>query len=298
MLGRSKEQKALARRGCEILRYADGTRANPSDFAKDHVVLCIHGFTADYRAMSSLATQFRGAGFEALGFNYPCYDGIDVAAKTLMGVLDDLNQISGQALARHRITLVCHSMGGLVARALIALCGGDKFVRKVITLGTPHAGTLEEPSILEFMVSAGEFVSGLISRGYSLNSRSALQLIGKDADHLLENLRQAEPPASLVRFYSISGGKAWIENGESDYVNTILNAPIQKAMQGRPNDGLVAEDSSDLSQEKFAQCCPGAVHCNDYADYPGVNHSNLVVNYRVGLRAIYFAQLDAMETSA
>lgn len=287
---RSKEQKELARRRSEILRYIDGKRATPSHFAHNHIAIFIHGFTADYRAMSSLADQFHGAGFETLGFNYPCFDGIDVAAQELQGQLQDINQICGGALTRNRLTLICHSMGGLVARALVSLFGGSQYVQNVVTLGTPHSGTLSEPYIIQYMIAASEFVSGVLSRGYSLTSKSALQLIGRDPEKLLDKLLKASPPESPVNFYSISGGKAWIENGDNEYVNRALNTSIQKAMRGRPNDGLVAEESSDLSQPKFSKCCPGAVHCNDYADYSRVNHSHLVYNYRVGLRALLFAQ--------
>ena len=38
--------------------------------------------------------------------------------------------------------LVCHSMGGLAARAWLSACQADARVHRVITLGTPHGGTL------------------------------------------------------------------------------------------------------------------------------------------------------------
>lgn len=40
-----------------------------------------------------------------------------------------------------RVALVCHSMGGLAARAWLR-AHGDERVQQVITLGTPHRGTL------------------------------------------------------------------------------------------------------------------------------------------------------------
>lgn len=40
-----------------------------------------------------------------------------------------------------QVDLVCHSAGGLVARYFIQYLGGDKVVRRLITMGTPHQGT-------------------------------------------------------------------------------------------------------------------------------------------------------------
>ena len=37
--------------------------------------------------------------------------------------------------------LVCHSMGGLAARAWLQSCSSDHWVHRVVTLGTPHHGT-------------------------------------------------------------------------------------------------------------------------------------------------------------
>ncbi len=42
-----------------------------------------------------------------------------------------------------RVVIVAHSMGGLVARAAMALPGMDKLIRRVITLGTPYFGAVK-----------------------------------------------------------------------------------------------------------------------------------------------------------
>lgn len=45
--------------------------------------------------------------------------------------------------AAARVVLVCHSMGGLVARQYVERCGGAEVTRRVITLGTPYRGSLD-----------------------------------------------------------------------------------------------------------------------------------------------------------
>lgn len=67
------------------------------------------------------------------------------------GMLGDMRIAAGilkekvDACLRHdgtdKVDLLCHSAGGLVARYYLMHLGGAKYVRKIITLGTPHQGT-------------------------------------------------------------------------------------------------------------------------------------------------------------
>ncbi|MGQ9411147.1 esterase/lipase family protein [Mycolicibacterium gilvum] len=47
-----------------------------------------------------------------------------------------------------KITFVCHSMGGLIARWYISKEGGAPITRKMITLGTPYRGAIKALSVL------------------------------------------------------------------------------------------------------------------------------------------------------
>jgi hypothetical protein len=49
----------------------------------------------------------------------------------------------GGRFAEARVTFVCHSMGGLVARWYVEREGGHELTRRIITLGTPHRGALK-----------------------------------------------------------------------------------------------------------------------------------------------------------
>lgn len=174
--------------------------------------------------------------------------------------------------------LVGHSMGGLVARALISL-------------GTPHDGTLTEQKFIEYLLAWSESISGMTQGGYSPKCRSALQLIGRDAPHfLLEQLKRAEAMDQAIEYYSISGGLPFLEFGKGSYVSRLANGWIQMQLGGLANDGLVPEISSDLSQEMFAACAPNCRHNRRYSDYPRVNHTNLADNYLVALQAVQFAR--------
>ncbi|MHA6759362.1 esterase/lipase family protein [Streptacidiphilus sp. PAMC 29251] len=49
----------------------------------------------------------------------------------------------GPATAEAKVTFICHSMGGLVTRHYVEQLGGAEVTRRVITLGTPHRGSLD-----------------------------------------------------------------------------------------------------------------------------------------------------------
>ena len=48
-----------------------------------------------------------------------------------------------------KVDLVAHSMGGLLARFYIEELGGDAKVRKLVTIGTPHAGAAKSHDAIE-----------------------------------------------------------------------------------------------------------------------------------------------------
>ena len=41
-----------------------------------------------------------------------------------------------------QIDIIAHSMGGIVGRYFVQMLGGDGLIRNLITLGTPHQGTV------------------------------------------------------------------------------------------------------------------------------------------------------------
>ena len=82
-----------------------------------------------------------------------------------------------------RIDLVCHSLGGLVARTWLQELGGARRVDRCITLGTPHQGTYN---------------------AYWLASRVGREL--RPDSELLARLEASRPCAQQVRFTSIVAG--------------------------------------------------------------------------------------------
>ncbi|MGE1002643.1 lipase family alpha/beta hydrolase [Ralstonia pseudosolanacearum] len=270
--------------------------ARPDHFESDHIAIFIHGFTANSAYLGTMMQEFVDHGIVALAFNYPSYDGIDRAAAELADALKALDKLAGGAISNARkVVLVCHSMGGLVGRAFISFNGGNQFVRKVVTLGTPHDATLTNSQLVRFFVTWGEYYTGLNSGGYSSSCRSALQLTMQDGENpFLQQLLDAKPVVPDVQFLSISGGKNMLKFGENFLRNKLINAFLQWKLGPGTNDGLVNESSSDFSNKKFRSCFPNCLpHFGNgkYVRYAETNHSFLISTQSVALEAISFAKV-------
>lgn len=100
-------------------------------------VLLVHGYINNAGALFILWRTLKRAGFSVHTLNLePVYADIEAYVPLLEARLAALQGGSGK-----RVALVCHSMGGLAARAYLRRHGAAR-VERVITLGTPHAGTV------------------------------------------------------------------------------------------------------------------------------------------------------------
>lgn len=293
--------------GARLLRFVKKAITNPPSpaefenaqaehFAADHVAIFIHGFTANSAYLGTMMQEFVDNGVVALAFNYPSYDGIDSAAAELADALGALDKLASGAISKDRkVVLVCHSMGGLVGRAFISFNKGNRFVKKVVTLGTPHYATLTNSNLVRCFVTWGEYYTGLNTGGYSSTCRSARQLTMQDGNEpFLEKLLQADPVTPDVEFLSMSGGYNMLKFGENFIRNMLLNKFLQWKLGPDTNDGLVAESSSDFSNKQFRSCSPTCgVHIGSgsYVRYDKTNHSFLIETQPLALAAISFVKV-------
>ena len=103
-------------------------------------VVYVHGFFCNRGFWSFLrrGLAHRGVGWSEAVDLEPLFGDIDAYAPILRAAVDGLIVRSGQP----RVALICHSIGGLAARSLLA---SDpelaKRVSALITLGSPHHGT-------------------------------------------------------------------------------------------------------------------------------------------------------------
>lgn len=101
-------------------------------------VIVLHGYAMNRANFVPLAFRLARAGIgPILGFEYWTLGRTAAAARQLGWFIDHVRAETGA----DEVDVIGHSMGGVVARYYVALAGGDGVVRRLITLGSPHAGT-------------------------------------------------------------------------------------------------------------------------------------------------------------
>lgn len=281
----TKKQRELRRSRNEIVDL-NGNPIGADDLTSKPNALFIHGFTADASYLLPLMRAFGKQGYNSIAYNYACSEGIDYAASILKEMIADLDNLSNGKIKYNRMIIVAHSMGGLVARSFVLLNDGAEYARLITTLGTPHNGTLGDTAHLEWLVRWGEKITRVIEGGFSPSCLSALQLMKKDPHpHLIDRLATIET-TSKVKFISISGGLDELEFGKNPLVNALARRYLKRQFKGMKNDGLVQEDSSDLTKSIATASISLCQHFNSYEEYPKTNHSHLANSQGVTLRLL------------
>lgn len=100
---------------------------------KGRGVILIHGILRSSKCMSSMAATLKKGGFHTFQFDYPSTQvSIPEAAEYLHQTIESLTGIE-------ELSIVGHSMGGLVTRAYFAGHHDPRF-RRVVMVGTPNHG--------------------------------------------------------------------------------------------------------------------------------------------------------------
>jgi pimeloyl-ACP methyl ester carboxylesterase len=101
-------------------------------------VLLVHGYFCNRALWRPMAARLAAAGHAVDAIDLePPFASIDDYAPRIAEAVDALRARTGAP----RVAIVAHSMGGLAARAYLR-AHGDEAVDCVVTLGTPHRGTL------------------------------------------------------------------------------------------------------------------------------------------------------------
>lgn len=103
-------------------------------------ILLVHGMVDNRMIFTVLRRRLSRRGFgRVFTINYsPATNDIRAAARDLSGAIEELVARTGY----ERIHVIGHSLGGLIARYYVQRLGGDERVHTLVTLGTPHAGSL------------------------------------------------------------------------------------------------------------------------------------------------------------
>ncbi|MGQ0710734.1 MAG: esterase/lipase family protein [Rhodoferax sp.] len=110
--------------------------ATPLDSPRVPVVL-VHGYLCNHRLWDRVAGALRQRGHAVVAVDLePVFAPIDSYAPRIEQAVQALCTVTGAA----QVALVGHSMGGLAIRAWMRAHGSER-AAKVLSLGSPHAGT-------------------------------------------------------------------------------------------------------------------------------------------------------------
>jgi triacylglycerol lipase len=103
-------------------------------------ILLLHGIMDNRSVFTVFRRSLRRRGFGAVhAVNYSLLTGdIRSAARDLHIHVEQLRELTGA----EQIHIVGHSLGGMIARYYVQRMGGSAAVHTLVTLGTPHGGTL------------------------------------------------------------------------------------------------------------------------------------------------------------
>lgn len=117
-------------------------------------VIVLHGLYMSGLVMRPLCSRLKESGVKVLNLTY---NTLDPNRETIFAQIDEFT--AGKPSA-----LVCHSMGGLIARAYLeANSQASQNVTKVVTLGTPHTGShiaekMQQKGFESFLKNSVEFL--------------------------------------------------------------------------------------------------------------------------------------------
>lgn len=143
-------------------------------------VLLLHGYGANSGFWQPLSRRLQAEGISHSVIDLePVLADIDEYAPRIDAAVQALCGATGSS----KVILLCHSMGGLAARAWLRACGSAR-VARVITLGTPHFG------------------STLAGYGMGINARQMLTPEGNE-DSWIAQLNASEDPGMRALLISI-----------------------------------------------------------------------------------------------
>lgn len=212
----------------------------------------VHGFlntaadTADLTATMSSGGLYR----RVINVTYPCSQSIRVSGRALADLVRTTSDPS------RGVDLIGHSMGGLVARWAIEMCGLADSVHNLVTLGTPHQGA-----------GAAYLANALLSdpeqwqpTNWVESAAYAALDVGGYADALTDLL----PDSSVIRQLNTPSHTACDYFSVAGQVTPLRGMPISL-----PTDLVVA-----VGNANWSGLCAEAAHHKTYL-LP-VNHTGLI----------------------
>jgi pimeloyl-ACP methyl ester carboxylesterase len=230
------------------------------------IVVFIHGIFSSHETFAYLLAKFtsdaRFDGYDLATYDYDWGQPIETSAKALRDILN-----SPRIPAGAEVTLIGHSMGGLVSR--FALIGGDlKCVKRIFMLGTPNFGAMRASQMntaWQLAVAGAGKITPFFPRKAGLRDLTRVQTLYLDA---IERKTVSPSRADDVEYVTLPGLYYYSDRRTTDpgrsraaLVFSIGKLSIEAItfLSGTqigievPNDGVVEESSVNLVSDKAGQ---------------------------------------------
>lgn len=240
--------------------YSDGIAGKVD--AAENILLCIHGIIGNTKTQAQFArthyseTPTAGKFDLILTFDYEnLHTPIETTAANLKTALENagITKESGK-----KITILAHSMGGLVSRYFIEMLNGKTVVNHLIMAGTPNEGSQfgkipnARDKFLTLFGFALNFIgeipfAGKIVKVLDVTKKVTVtleQMDWEDESNFLKNLQKAEDPG--VPYTIIAGDlNAWLkDNPEAKKLKNKLMRLGGKMMYKRQKNDLAVSTAS------------------------------------------------------
>jgi hypothetical protein len=251
---------------CWVEYRSDGTIARHAEGVADkvaaarNVILLIHGIIGDTEGMAQGLGLTRDADGRSLDTRFDLVLAYDY--ENLGGSIQDkavtlktrLRDVGLNEQAQKRLTLLVHSMGGLIARWLIEREGGHQFIDHLVMCGTPNqgspfgridtarslAGLLTTWAINAFPAFA-PFGTGLLTvLGRSKKISPTLEQMAPESD-FIRQLNAGDDPA--VRYTVLAGDI----RGYDEAADPLLARLTAKLGKGPLFDALYHDAGHDIA---------------------------------------------------
>ncbi len=169
-------------------------------------IVLIHGIVDNRTIFTMMRRGLRRRGFGCIRtFSYGLHtNDVRCTAERFGAFVEELVEETGS----DRIHVIGHSLGGLIARYYVQRLGGDTRVQTLVTLGTPHQGTVAAhllPNRLARQLRPGSDVIAELAEPASCTTRALA--FSSDIDQLIVPARNArlEHPDLDVRNVVVRG---------------------------------------------------------------------------------------------
>jgi pimeloyl-ACP methyl ester carboxylesterase len=274
--------------------------------ATPETIVFVHGIRSNHTTFQQLANKLDDLAIKppAFQFAYFDYDYGQSIAESGRKLAVELKNHLGATSTTTQVTIVGHSMGGLVGRLALLQHGHEMtFVKRLVMLGTPNHGTLHTGHLGLFL----QFAREVTGKFWALTTQKTGVKELTEIDKLLKNHLNDEtrPRTYHTEYVSIPAtcfheGVGWLELMTASASRRIGLAPLAMELfkahpcwsvgLERPHDGIVEESSVYLGnrddkhktrRSERRATCAGTPHCGPYIH---VRHDDLRLESHVTIQ--------------